>query len=37
MSLLIKNGHVVTAVDDYYADVYIGGDRLTRGMSRHVR
>ena len=28
MSVLIKNGRVVTAVDDYYADVYVEGERI---------
>jgi dihydropyrimidinase len=28
MSLLIKNGRVITAVDDYYADVYVAGERV---------
>ena len=28
MSILIKNGRVVTAVDDYYADVYIEGETI---------
>ena len=28
MSLLIKNGRVITAVDDYYADVFIDGERV---------
>ncbi|MCC6873165.1 MAG: dihydropyrimidinase [Sandaracinaceae bacterium] len=28
MSILIKNGRVVTAVDDYYADVLIEGDKI---------
>jgi dihydropyrimidinase len=30
MSILIKNGRVVTAVDDYYADVFIEGERVTQ-------
>ncbi|MCB0374632.1 MAG: dihydropyrimidinase [Sinomicrobium sp.] len=29
MSILIKNGHVVTASEHYDADVYIKGDRIT--------
>jgi dihydropyrimidinase len=38
MSLLIKNGHVVTAVDDYYADVYIEGDKVAQiGKDLKVR
>ncbi|MCB9730086.1 MAG: dihydropyrimidinase [Deltaproteobacteria bacterium] len=28
MSVLIKNGRVITAVDDYYADVYVEGERI---------
>jgi dihydropyrimidinase len=28
VSLLIKNGRIVTAVDDYYADVFIEGERI---------
>ena len=28
MSLLIKNGRVITAVDDYFADVFIDGERV---------
>ena len=28
MSVLIKNGRVVTAVDDYHADIYIEGERI---------
>ncbi|GMV40303.1 MAG: D-hydantoinase [Myxococcales bacterium] len=28
MSVLIKNGRIVTAVDDYFADVYIEGERV---------
>lgn len=30
MSILIKNGRIVTAVDDYYADVYIEGDSVVQ-------
>jgi dihydropyrimidinase len=30
MSVLIKNGRVVTAVDDYFADVYIEGETVTQ-------
>lgn len=30
MSILIKNGRVVTAVDDYYADVYIEGEQIVQ-------
>jgi dihydropyrimidinase len=29
MSLLIKNGRVITAVDDYFADVFIDGETVT--------
>ena len=29
MSLLIKNGRVVTAVDDYHADVFVDGETVT--------
>ncbi len=28
MSVLIKNGRVVTAADDYHADIYIEGERI---------
>ena len=28
MSILIRNGRVVTAVDDYYADVFVEGERI---------
>ena len=30
MSILIKNGRVVTATDDYYADVYIDGEKIAQ-------
>ncbi|MDF1662267.1 MAG: dihydropyrimidinase, partial [Planctomycetota bacterium] len=30
MSVLIKNGRVVTAVDDYYADIYIEGETISQ-------
>ena len=30
MSVLIKNGRIVTAVDDYYADIYIEGEKIVR-------
>lgn len=30
MSILIKNGRVVTAVDDYYADVFIDGEKIAQ-------
>lgn len=30
MSVLIKNGRVVTAVDDYFADVYVEGETVAR-------
>ena len=29
MSLLIKNGHIITAVDDYTADIYIADQTIT--------
>jgi dihydropyrimidinase len=29
MSVLIKNGRIITAVDDYFADVYIDNDTVT--------
>lgn len=29
MSLLIKNGRVVTAVDDYHADIFVDGETIT--------
>ena len=28
MSILIKNGHVVTASEDYKADIYIEGEQI---------
>ena len=28
MSVLIKNGRIVTAVDDYYADIFINGSQV---------
>ena len=28
MSILIKNGRVVTAVDDYHADVFVDGETV---------
>ncbi|MFN3431224.1 MAG: dihydropyrimidinase [Candidatus Sericytochromatia bacterium] len=28
MSLLIKNGRIVTAVDDYFADIFVEGERI---------
>jgi dihydropyrimidinase len=30
MSILIKNGRVVTATDDYFADVYVEGEKVTQ-------
>src|SRR5687768_4617141 len=30
MSILIKNGRIVTAVDDYFADVFIDGDKVAQ-------
>jgi dihydropyrimidinase len=30
MSVLIKNGRVITATDDYFADVFIEGEKVTR-------
>ena len=30
MSILIKNGRVVTAADDYFADIFIEGDKVTQ-------
>lgn len=30
MSVLIKNGRIVTAVDDYYADIYIEGETISQ-------
>ena len=30
MSLLIKNGRIITATDDYHADVYCAGETVTR-------
>ena len=29
MSILIKNGRIVTAVDDYYADIFIEGETIS--------
>ncbi|RMD97478.1 MAG: dihydropyrimidinase, partial [Deltaproteobacteria bacterium] len=29
MSLLIKNGRIVTAVDDYHADIFVEDERIT--------
>jgi dihydropyrimidinase len=29
MKTLIKNGHIITAVDDYYADIFIDGETIT--------
>ena len=29
MSILIKNGRVITAVDDYFADVLVSGEKVT--------
>jgi dihydropyrimidinase len=40
MSLLIKNGRVITAVDDYVADIYVDGDIVThigRDLSRTLK
>ena len=28
MTLLIKNGHIVTASDDYTADILVEGERI---------
>jgi dihydropyrimidinase len=37
MSVLIKNGRVVTAVDDYHADVFIEGEKIVQiGQSLEV-
>jgi dihydropyrimidinase len=30
MSVLIKNGRVITAVDDYFADVYVEGEKIAQ-------
>lgn len=30
MSILIKNGRVITAVDDYYADIFIDGETVAQ-------
>lgn len=30
MSILIKNGRIVTAVDDYFADVFVHGERIAQ-------
>ena len=30
MSVLIKNGRIVTAVDDYYADIHIDGEKIVQ-------
>ena len=38
MSILIRNGRIVTAVDDYYADVLIEGETVTQiGQNLHNR
>ena len=29
MSVLIKNGRIITAADDYVADVFIDGERIS--------
>ncbi|MDP7545777.1 MAG: dihydropyrimidinase, partial [Alphaproteobacteria bacterium] len=29
MTVLIKNGRIVTAADDYHADVFIGGETVS--------
>ena len=29
MSVLIKNGRIITATDDYFADIYIESDTVT--------
>ncbi len=29
MSILIRNGRVITATDDYFADVYVEGEKIT--------
>jgi len=29
MSLLIKNGRIITAADDYVADIFIENDKIT--------
>ena len=29
MSVLIKNGRIVTAVDDYHADIYIEDEKIS--------
>ena len=29
MSILIKNGRVITAVDDYHADIFIEEDKIS--------
>ncbi len=30
MSILIKSGRIVTAADDYFADIFIDGDKITQ-------
>src|SRR5687767_5911032 len=38
MSVLIRNGRVITAVDDYYADVFIEGETIAQiGKNLAVR
>ncbi|MGE0710482.1 MAG: dihydropyrimidinase [Planctomycetota bacterium] len=38
MSILIKNGRVVTATDDYFADVFIEGEKITQiGLKLDLR
>ena len=29
MSILIKNGRIITAIDDYVADIYIEGETIS--------
>ena len=38
MSLLLKNGRIITASDDYIADIFIEGDKITTiGKSLDVK
>ena len=30
MSVLIKNGRIITATDDYFADIYVEGETMTQ-------
>ena len=36
MSLLVKNGRIITAVDDYRADIFVERDTITL-IGRHLK